>query len=110
MVSKRDEHWAVSAITARSKILRKHAIGAMMRERQVCTTPAAVIKSLLDRMFLERLRSSRSEKSFVKISAKEFFFVLVCRTVPLLEIFFGPAKTAPPSGLTSREDIHFLQQ
>jgi hypothetical protein len=51
------------------------------------------------------------EKIFEKISAKQNFFVLVCRTVPLVKNFFsGPAKAAPPSGLTLLEAIYFLQQ
>jgi hypothetical protein len=60
-----------------------------------CTIPAAVTKSLLDRIFSSRFESWKSEKIFVEDFRKDIFFVLVCGPSLLIEIFSRCSENRP---------------
>jgi len=58
-----------------------------------CTTRAAVIELLLDRIFKSRFESGSQEKIFAKVFRQLKKFVLVCRTDPALKTFSRFSET-----------------
>ena len=73
-----------------------------------CTMSAAVIKSLLDRLFFSRFELQNWKKIFVEDFYKEVFFVLVCGPLLLIENFLAPAKPARGAELAALGNKRFL--
>jgi len=63
-----------------------------------CTMPAAVTKSLLDRLFFSRFELQNWKKIFVEDFHKYIFFVLVCGPFLLIENFSHSSKPVRRAG------------
>jgi len=72
--------------------LGRRVIGERFTVVDRCTMPAAVTKSLLDRLFFSRFELQNWKKIFVEDFHKYIFFVLVCGPFLLIENFLTPAN------------------